>query len=201
MLSILVISSRLALGSVLLIAGLLKLPQVGRFAVDIEQYRLLPRPLGKAVAYTLPAAEILLAASLLAGIFPRVAGGLAALILVGFLLAVGLAVKRGLNVSCSCFGLLYREPVGRRTLIRDSVLLVMALLVFGWGHSAPDISEAFTDVTAGSVFLLSATCVAFGASVAISWVAMRIAGLGHGFPALRLRIRVASESETDVRTV
>ena len=69
---------------------------------------------------------------LLTGVYAGWAALLVVGMLVSFMIAVGIAMGRKLNLNCSCFGLLYRERVGWSTQIRDGILLAMALLiVFG----------------------------------------------------------------------
>ena len=75
-------------------------------------------------------------------------GALAAIgMLVTFMIAVGSAMVRGLNLSCSCFGILYRERVGWPTQIRDSVLLAMAVYVIWQSDRVLTIGQLVSNPT------------------------------------------------------
>jgi peroxiredoxin len=80
-------------------------------------------------AVLLPVAELATAVALV----PEASaqwGGLAALILlVGFTAGITNAMARGDAPDCHCFGQLHSEPAGRRTLIRNALLVVPAALV------------------------------------------------------------------------
>lgn len=113
----LVLSARLILGAVFLMSAIAKLVGPRQFAKDVQQYRMLPRPLASAFGYVLPYVELVTALLLLTGFYSNWAALTVAAMLVSFMVAVGVAMVRKLNLSCSCFGLLYRERVGWSTQI------------------------------------------------------------------------------------
>ncbi|MCM6776881.1 redoxin domain-containing protein [Nocardia sp. CDC159] len=79
-------------------------------------------------ARVLPVVEAVLAVGLL---LPRAgvgAGVLALVLLLVFTAAVGRLLRRGKHPACSCFGAM-SAPIGGRTLIRNGVLIAMAVLV------------------------------------------------------------------------
>lgn len=82
------------------------------FVKDVQQYEVLPRPLAVGICWTLPYVEIGVAALLLTGYQIRFATLVVIAMLIGFMVVVGVAMLRKLNLSCSCFGLLHRERVG-----------------------------------------------------------------------------------------
>ena len=120
---------RLALGIVFLMSAIPKIAAPRQFAGDVQQYNILPRPIGSAFAYLLPYVELAASLLLVTGTYPRWAALVVAGLLISFMIAVGLAMASKLNVNCNCFGLLYRERVGWSTQIRDGVLLAMALFI------------------------------------------------------------------------
>jgi hypothetical protein len=83
-------------------------------------------PLAKAYGFVLPYFELGAALLLFSGFFARWASLAVTLMLLSFLFAMSIAIRRGYHLDCGCFGLLYREPIGWPTLARDSVLLVVA---------------------------------------------------------------------------
>ena len=121
---------RLAIGSLLVAAGALKLRDPAGFAVEIANYQLFPA-LSPYLAATLPAVELVLGLGLL--VFPlawrRAAACGAAILLVSFTVAVTSAYVRDINIACGCFGG-GGDAIGPLTLVRNGSLLaaVAALL-------------------------------------------------------------------------
>jgi hypothetical protein len=129
---------RMGLGAVLLVAGALKLRDPTTFATEIANYQFWPA-LAPYLAASLPTAEVVVGVSLLA--LPaswRRPAALAALALFAmFLLAVGSAYFRGINIECGCFGT-GGGPITALTLLRNLGLIAAAAVVlFGEGHPTP----------------------------------------------------------------
>jgi uncharacterized membrane protein YphA (DoxX/SURF4 family) len=96
--------SRLVVGGVWLVAGLLKLPDPAGNVRAVRAYQLLPESLVPLVGYALPVAEILVGVCLLLGLVTRVMAVLSALLLVAFVIGIASAWARGLQIECGCFG-------------------------------------------------------------------------------------------------
>ncbi len=128
---------RLALGGLLITAGVLKLPDPTAFANEITNYRLLPQ-LAPWLAAMLPSVEIALGLALIVAPTKwRRASALATLALMAvFTVAVGQVVARGINVSCGCFGG-NSGPVTLVTVARDGALLAMAAAILWLEPAAP----------------------------------------------------------------
>ena len=114
--------ARIVVGLVLLVAGSLKIGS--RTWPDEAAAFGTPRPLAR----VLPWAEVVVGAMLVADV-----GGvwtvLAALaLLVAFTVVVAVQVVRGRRVPCACFGQLSRRPVGAGTLVRNLVLVALAVI-------------------------------------------------------------------------
>ncbi|MGY1593872.1 MauE/DoxX family redox-associated membrane protein [Geodermatophilus sp. SYSU D00708] len=84
-------AGRLVLGGVFLVAGARELRDPGAALRAVGAYRLLPEPLVAPVAFGLPVVEIAVGLALLAGVLVRTAARAAAVLLVGFLVAIGSA--------------------------------------------------------------------------------------------------------------
>lgn len=95
---------KLVVAALLLVAGGLKLMDPHAFIFALANYRLLPEVLLGPVAYGIPVLEVLVAFALFHPAYEDAAWLLSAGMFLGFALAVGSAVVRGLDISCGCFG-------------------------------------------------------------------------------------------------
>jgi len=132
-------AARLLVGAVLVVAGALKLPDPAAALRAVRAYRLLPEAVAGPVAFGLPVVEIAVGLALLAGVFVRTAALAAALLMVVFLVAVGSAWARGLQIDCGCFGGGGQVAAGRTAypaeVARDVGLLLVALALARWPAS------------------------------------------------------------------
>ena len=127
---------RLALGALLIVAGLLKLRDPTAFATEIANYQLLPGG-GAVLAAILPAIEVVVGTSLL--VLPRAwrraAAGAALALFVMFTAAVASAYFRRINIDCGCFGT-GGGPIGALTLLRNLALIAMAVVVLRFDRAS-----------------------------------------------------------------
>ena len=96
--------ARVVVGSVWIVAGLLKLPDPAENVRAVRAYRLLPEAVVPLVGHGLPVLEILVGVCLLLGLFTRVAAVVSGLLLLAFVIGIGSAWARGLQIECGCFG-------------------------------------------------------------------------------------------------
>ena len=94
--------ARLVLAAVFLMSALTKVSAPGRFAEDVRQYRILPRPLAAVFAWSLPFLELSAALLLLGGFLITWASLAVVAMLLSFMLAVGIAMARCSPWRCSC---------------------------------------------------------------------------------------------------
>lgn len=95
--------SRLGLGGIFFLAGLTKLGVPAGFTQSINAYEMpLPAPLVQLMAVGLPPLEVLLGLWLLAGLFTRVVAAISGGLMVVFLIAIGQAWARQLDITCGC---------------------------------------------------------------------------------------------------
>jgi len=92
------------IGLLFFVTGSLKALDPAAFAIDIQNYRLLPWQAGVLLALYLPWLEIICGAALLFRIAYRGALSITALLLAGFVAAYGSTRPRGLDIACGCFG-------------------------------------------------------------------------------------------------
>jgi uncharacterized membrane protein YphA (DoxX/SURF4 family) len=123
--------ARILLGGVFVVAGVLKVPDPAAAVRAVRAYQLLPEPLVAPVAFGLPVVEIAVGLALLVGVFVRTAAIAAAVLLVVYLVGVGSAWARGLQIDCGCFGKGGTVAAGRTAypldVVRDAALLLIAL--------------------------------------------------------------------------
>ncbi len=95
---------RLVLGGVILVAGALKVTNLGQSALAVRAYQLLPYDLAGYVGYALPIIEIVIGLMLVLGLFTRMSALLGALLMLAFVIGIASAWARGLSIDCGCFG-------------------------------------------------------------------------------------------------
>ena len=178
----LIIACRLLLGAVLLMSGIAKLGDPRSFVENIQQYRILPKPLARLFGWLLPYVEIAMAVALLAGVYPRLVGISAATLLVIFMSAIGVAMVRKQNLNCSCFGLLYRERVGWGTQTRDGILVILAASL----AITNDESLALHELAHQLGRPLTMITILFTASVVSAALAGGLIGSRRAKPAVRI---------------
>lgn len=120
---------RVIVGGVFIWAGALKIAQPLEFAQSIQNYRTFPHGLAFLIAVFLPWVEVLSGAFLILGTFKRSSALIISLLLAGFIGLVALALIRGIDTSCGCFGSLSRRA-DLSLILMDVVLLRLSLAVF-----------------------------------------------------------------------
>jgi uncharacterized membrane protein YphA (DoxX/SURF4 family) len=124
----LLVAGRLIIGGVIVYAAYVKLrgPWL-QFAVSLNAYGILPERALEPVAKTLPWGELALGIAILSGVWLRWFALLASLMLGFFFALMVRSYAAGLKIDCGCFG--PGEALGPKTLLRDGVLLAVALAV------------------------------------------------------------------------
>lgn len=118
----------LATGAIFAWAGLAKIGNLAGFAAQIHNFRILPLAAENLAAIALPWIEIVVAVTLLLGVRSRDGARTALALLVLFTLAVLLAVTRGLDIECGCFGTADATKVGWLKVGEDLVLVAIATI-------------------------------------------------------------------------
>ena len=94
----------LIVAGVFIYAGALKAFDPVQFAIDIDNYKILPWPVSVALAFYLPWLEIFCALGLVFRFLYRGALSILSASIVVFTLATIAARVRGLDITCGCFG-------------------------------------------------------------------------------------------------
>ena len=128
---------RLTLAIIFFYAGVEKILYPQEFAVAIYNYQLLPDYVINLLAIFLPWLEVLIAASLVIGIYTRGAALLSSLLFLIFATALTINLVRGLDISCGCFGA-SSGNISWFYLVRDLSLCCMSVFVLiydrGWRY-------------------------------------------------------------------
>ena len=85
-------------------AGLAKIGDLHGFAEQLHNFRMMPVPFENLIAITLPWIELVAALALIFGVRARAGALLAGALLAAFTAAVSVAMLRGLDIECGCFG-------------------------------------------------------------------------------------------------
>jgi hypothetical protein len=136
-------------GLTFLASVIAKLQAPALFFDGLRDYKMLPRSGVRQAGILVIAIESLIAFSYLSGSLLRTVGLLALVLLGSFLLITTIALKRGTQVKCLCFGASRVEPLSARTAIRILLLasVIVVLLIGsperdGWlgiAHSSRDV--------------------------------------------------------------
>lgn len=118
--------AQVVLGLLFLYAALGKIVDVADLAVELHNFRLVPLWSENLIAMTLPWIELLAGLALVLGVRPRAGAWVAGALLVVFTAGVALAMARGLDISCGCFGTSTVTRVGWAKLAENAGMIVLA---------------------------------------------------------------------------
>jgi putative oxidoreductase len=124
------------IGGLFIYAGVIKVLDPVAFAGDIENYKMLPWPIGVRLAFYLPWLEIFCGLALITRILSRGGVFILTLLMSVFILATIIAKARGLDISCGCFGHASNYLSFTWHLVLDFLLL--GGLLFLWRTPLPN---------------------------------------------------------------
>jgi Methylamine utilisation protein MauE len=108
-------------------AGFAKLFDSQSFLKAIQQLDLVPAPLVFPLMVVVVQCEIWLGLALVVGFRTRIVAATLAGLVSLFIIAIAVALMRGINGDCGCFGSLASEKLGPGLVVRDSLLLCCCL--------------------------------------------------------------------------
>lgn len=124
---------RIILGVLFISSGIEKISDPGAFAVSIVNYKLVPLILVNTIAIVIPWLELIIGIFVLFGIKTEEASTVLSLLLVSFTIMVFIALLRGLNIDCGCFGTLTAEKVGLRKIIENLIFIAFTFPLIKYG--------------------------------------------------------------------
>lgn len=123
---------RIFLGGVFIAAALPKILDVEAFAISIATYQLLPLPLINLQAIVLPWLELIAGVLLIVGFRTKAQALAINGMLVMFIVAIYIAMSKGIEAQCGCFGAEAKEAMNELTwkkIIEDTGWLLLGLYV------------------------------------------------------------------------
>src|SRR5437588_2654142 len=137
--NIALLTARLLLAVVFVVAGLAKLADRSGSQKALRDFGV-PSRLAAPGGVLLPLAELAVALALIpsASAWWGAVGALALVLL--FIVGIVFNLARGRTPDCHCFGQWYSQPIGRSTLLRNLGLAASAGFVVGFGWSNPGLS-------------------------------------------------------------
>ena len=153
---IFIIASALAIAVLLASAATHKLRAPARFAKQLADYQLLPEALVRPGARVMPLLELTIAFALLVPVSRSWAALTAAGLITLYAAAIGINLRRGRrDIDCGCAGPDQAQPLRPVLLLRNSVLIALALLA-SVVPLARDLNlfDGFVTIAASAVALL-----------------------------------------------
>jgi len=124
------VALRCVIGFVFVYAAIEKISQPTEFARAIANYHLLPQFSVNIVTLVLPWMELLAGLALIGGVYVKGSSLLLGILLTVFSCAVALALIRGLDISCGCFGTSSASKVGWTHLVENVAMMAGSWIVF-----------------------------------------------------------------------
>ncbi len=125
---LLTVISRLIVGYIFVSYGFEKILAPKDFAHSIMNYEMMPHTWVNMAALIMPWVEVFAGVMLLFGIRLKAASLICSAMLVVFIMAIGTAMTRGLEINCGCSA--HAEPVGFPKIFEDLGFLVLSLLIY-----------------------------------------------------------------------
>ena len=121
---------RTFLGFIFVFSGIQKILDPNGFSVAIENYKLFPIFLINLIAITIPWLELITGLLLILGYFIKENAAIINSLLILFIVLILIAIIRGLDIECGCFGTLDGQKIGLIKIIENSGLLLLGIYIY-----------------------------------------------------------------------
>ncbi len=135
---------RCYVGGYFIVAAVPKIIEPLAFATSIAHYGILPNWAVNASALVLPWLEIITGILLVLGYRVRLNAIFTGAMLVIFTSAVAYAVVLGLKIDCGCFGSQGGDEVSWWKVGKNSMMIVMCLILWEWPNTALSVETGVT---------------------------------------------------------
>ncbi len=119
-------SAQIVIGVIFAVASLSKIGDLAAFATQVHNFRLAPIWSENLIAMTLPWIELIAALALVLGVRARPGAIVVTVLMAGFTVGVAVAIVRGLDFECGCFGTADHTRVGAVKLAENLLMLGVA---------------------------------------------------------------------------
>lgn len=148
------LAGRVCLGLIFLTAALQKMRHWRVLEGVVRNYRILPEPLVKPTAWSLPPVEFVLGLALLAGYLPALSALAAILLLLVFAAAIAVNIRRGrADIDCGCHQSFLRQRLSPLLIVRNLGLVALLAPSFA-GVTPVALPGLATGLAAGFAFFL-----------------------------------------------
>ncbi|MFH1050402.1 MAG: MauE/DoxX family redox-associated membrane protein [bacterium] len=121
---------RIILGAIFLIAATSKIADLGGFAKEISNYKIVPDIAVNLMAMSIPWIELVCAIFIIVGIRTKSSVAIIGSLLIVFIFAISIAMLKGLNINCGCHTQVLAEKIGWQKILENAGLLILALYLF-----------------------------------------------------------------------
>jgi len=180
------LTARLALAAIFMVAGVAKLLDRAGARAAIAGFGV-PKSLAAPLGIALPIIELIVAVALIPAASSLLGAWGALLLLALFVAGIASVMIRGREAECHCFGQLHSSRVGPATLARNVGLAIVAafVIVLQRGGSSPSYVEWLSGLTSAQLVALSAAVLAVAILGAVAWFMVQLLRQ-HGRMLLRL---------------
>lgn len=133
--------ARIYLGGFFVFAAVPKIMEPLAFATAISHYELLPSWTINGYALIVAWLELLVGIALVLGFRVRTSSAITGLLLVMFTCAVAVAVVKGLQIDCGCFGAQGGDEVSWLKVLKNCGLIAMSLYLYWQPKTAVSIEH------------------------------------------------------------
>lgn len=168
------LAARVVLAAVFAVAGLAKLADLAGSCRTVREFGV-PDVLAPLLGSLLPGAELAVAVALIVRHSARWGAVGALVLLASFMVAIGVAMARGREPDCHCFGQLHSAPAGLRTLLRNGVLAIAAgfVAVAGWTDAGSSATGWIAGLSARALGGIGVGVLVVAAQAWFSWQLLR----------------------------
>ena len=195
---------RLGLACVFFVAGLAKLADLAGSRQAVLEFGVPERFAGFA-GWLLPLCELAVAVALVPTGSARFGALGAAVLLLGFLAAIGNALARGRSPDCHCFGQLHSAPASWRTLARNGGLFAVAgfVAIAGWNNAGDSATHWLAGVSSGWLAAIGVGALLVALVAFLVWFSLQLlAQNGRIFARLEaIEAAIGLSSQADIAGV
>jgi uncharacterized membrane protein YphA (DoxX/SURF4 family) len=120
-------------GGIFIYSALTKITDLEYFAKSLYNYRILPEASLNLVALIIPWLELIIGLFIVLGIFVKESALLGGFLMIVFIAAISIAIVRGLDIECGCFGTKDGSRVGLLRIVEDLFILLGFIWLAAFG--------------------------------------------------------------------